>query len=73
MAMTNEESQEFGEVKAEVRHIADVLDEIAPMVRATHARLEKQAGFVTGVVVAVSGVWALLLAAWAYIFPRSCT
>lgn len=67
MAMTTDESKEFGELKGKVDHVADLLDELAPLVRSSHARLEKQAGFVTGVAVTVSAAWALLLAFWHFV------
>ena len=70
MPMTHEERQEFGELKGRVDHVADTMDEIAPMVRAMHARMEKQAGFVTGVAVVISALWALVLAGAAYLWPH---
>lgn len=68
MPMSHEEREEFGELKAVTEHTAATLDEIAPMVRSMHAKMERQAGFVTGVAVTVSAAWAILVAAWVHFF-----
>lgn len=63
--MTPEESKRFGAMESNVERLL----ELEPLIREMHGKMQHQAGFVTGVAVTVSALWALLLAAVAYFWP----
>lgn len=65
--MYDEHLQRTTALEVEMAAIKRDLEEIKPMVKETHQRITQWGGFVTGIAVAVSSLWAFAIGFWQFV------